>query len=109
MHARRQCVDEGPGAGEIAAGVDDPFEAQAKEIAVLVEGELAKELGGATMVVAEEGLRARGHPLHRAADLLGGEQQRAIFRIGLAADTKSTTHIMGMNAQLVFGNAGADT
>jgi hypothetical protein len=63
-------VDDRARLREIRAGIADPVEPQREEAAVAVEGEVAGELRGAAVVVADDGLEARADPLHRAAQRL---------------------------------------
>jgi len=50
-------VGEDAGLAQIGAGIAQPRGAQRQELAVLVEGELARDADGAAMIVGEEILR----------------------------------------------------
>src|SRR2546430_5388098 len=56
---RVQRVDDRPGLRQIRAGIADPVEPQPDEAPVAVEGQLAAQLGGAAVMVANDGLEAR--------------------------------------------------
>ena len=98
VRRRVERVDERPGLREVRAGVADPVEAQAEEAAVAVERELAGELRGAAVMVADDGLEARADPLHRPAERLRRMHQRAVLGIGLRADAEAAADVARVQA-----------
>ena len=100
----RKSIGEAAGRGEIGAGVDDPFYAQAKKFALRIQRQFAIELYAAAMMIAEESFGAARNPFNGLADLFRRQHQRAIFRIGLAPDAKAAADIMRVHPQLFFRN-----
>src|SRR6266705_5516633 len=66
--------------------------AQREEASVAVEGKLPGEREAAPLVVREGDLRARGDPLHRPPELLGGEHYGEVLGVGIAADAEAPAH-----------------
>jgi hypothetical protein len=67
---------------DIGAGIAVAGEAHGEKPAVLVERQFGNALVVATVMVAEETLRALIGPFHRTAELPGGEQERRVLGIG---------------------------
>ena len=70
-----------------------------------VQRHLARVHDVARLLVAEEHFRARADPLHRAAELLRREQQRAVFRIGVEAHAEAAADLLGHHAHLLRRHA----
>src|ERR1051325_3353747 len=94
MRRRIERVDERPGLREVRARVADPVEAQADEAAVAIAREVAGELRGAPVVVADDGLEARADPLDRLAQRLCGMHQGAVLGIRLRADAETAADVL---------------
>jgi hypothetical protein len=91
---------------KIGPDVHHPAHAQAEEAAAAVERELALEVRRAAVVVADDGLEARAHPLHRLAELARGEHERAVLGIRLRADAESAADVVRVDADLLRRHAG---
>ena len=115
---RRDAVHPAHGDGDVAAAdlraegrgvgadVGAVVETQREEAAVAVQGELAGERERAALVLRQEQLRARRHPLHRAPEFFRGEHDRDVFGEREAADAEASAHVLGDDAQLLARHAG---
>jgi hypothetical protein len=86
---RIERVDERPGLREIRADVHHPAHAQAEEAALAVERELALEVRGAAVVVADDGLEARADPFTGCSSLRAASISAQYSGIGLRADAEA--------------------
>src|SRR5579871_6983785 len=90
---RRDGVDEWSGVAGERAEVDQPFDAQRDEAAVAVDPELAAQVRGAAVMIADDGLAARADPAHRPAGLLRSQHDGEEFRIDLVADAEAAADV----------------
>src|SRR6185436_15290959 len=87
---------------EIGARVADPGVSKGDEAPLAVERELAGELGGAAMVVADDGLEARADPFHRPPERLRRVHHRAVLRIGLRAHAEAAADVLRVQAEFLL-------
>src|SRR3989454_968556 len=81
------------------------LEAHAEDAAGSVERHLAAVHDVARLLVAGEYLGARADPLHRPAEPLRSEQQRAIFRVDVEAHAEAAADFLGDDADLLGRHA----
>ena len=79
--------------------------AQGEKFALLVERQFGLGDGIARLRVADEGLRTRRLPVHRAADFARSHQQRDIFRIDRRLHAETAADVVGDDAQLFVRHA----
>ena len=93
---------------DIRAEIGGVADAQCEKAAVLVECELGFRVEIARLVVAEKCFRAARHPVHRPAELFGGDQLRNVFGIGAGLQAESATDIVSKDAQPLLGDLHDD-
>ena len=92
---------------DVGAGIAGAGEPHGEEAAVLVERQLGDALVVAAVMVAQEALGALVGPLHRPAERLRRQQQRAVLGIDLRLHAERAADIAGQHAHLVGRHARA--
>ncbi len=85
--------------GDIRAHGGEHAHAQREEASLGVERELGIGDGVARLLVGDECLRARRHPMHRTPDALRRDQQRGVFGIGRRLHAEAAADVIGDDAQ----------
>ncbi len=90
---------------EVGTQVGGGVDAQAEELAVLVQRQFGGGQVVATMGVGEEGLRALGGPLDRPTQLLARPDQRRLLAVEEDLAAEAAADVGCDDAHLVLGNA----
>ncbi len=93
------------GVAEVGAEVSIDLKAYGEELAVLVEGELGVGFVIAAVAVGEEALGALVSPLHRAAELFGGEEEAGVLGVDRGLHAEGAADIAGEDVDLLRGDA----
>ena len=84
---------------EKRAEIDQRADPQREELPLGVERQRAVENRAPRVIVAEEGFRPGGHPVHRPAGYARGDEQRRVFRIWRVLHSECAADILGDDAQ----------
>jgi len=98
-------LDIGADSADIGAHVAEVTHAHRQEFSPLVERKLDLAEGVARVIVAEEGLGAVRHPMHRPTDLARRHQDREVFRIWPRLQPERAADVLGDNPQALVGDA----
>ncbi len=85
----RACEDN------VGAHVGEVVEAHAEDAAILIQRQFAFVMNIASLLVAEEHLRTRPDPFHRAPELLRRVKERAVFWIRVEAHAETAADFLG--------------
>ena len=94
--------DVGANGADIGAEIGGVADAQRQEAALAVERQFRLGIEVARLGVAEKRLGTSRHPMNRAAEFLGGDQLRDVFRIGAGLQAESAADVVGQHPQALL-------
>ena len=95
-------LDAGADGADISAEIGGVADAQRQEAALAVERQFRLGIEVARLVVTEKRLGASRHPMNRAAEFLGRDQLRDVFRIGAGLQAEGAADVVGQHPQALL-------
>jgi hypothetical protein len=104
VHARQaaretQSRDRRAHGADIGAEVGRIAYAQRQKAPLVVERELGFRVNIARLIIAEESFGAARHPMDRASEFFGADQQRDVFRISAGFQPEGAADVVGQHLQ----------